>query len=432
MKKKNYFYSVFAIMMAAVMSVGFTACGGDDGGGDSKKDETPTLNVTGLDAKFEADANSSASKQSMTISTNVAWGITSKPDWLEINPQSGSAGTTSVEVWPNKANSDDTEKKGEIVIEAGGLKVTKIVVQGTKIVNVSATPKDIVNLTTSSVWGFDFSGNIHHVFFTVMNEYAANNKTDVDIRNYFSQYGSDDDKTYDDGWIKRTPAQFQEIGGYFSWTGLTANTKYCLITAAYDSNNNPGKIVRTTIQTKTDDVYNSPFISYDYVGISYELANNQYFYRIKAKKDPENSAYANKFYSWTVAGTSAFKTFLSSDAIVAYLIKQEITKNPSPHDTYINGTDRSELRERLEGPVEETSYLVSANVGNDKYLEVVNWCTLSSGEFSGKISRVWANLQSESSPQKIISKRSNNVVAPHVIQFDPQNLSKMIEIKNIR
>lgn len=421
--KKNDFLSVLAIGMATALCVGFASCSSDDDkdSGDNKTTTETTLTVSGLDAPFGADESSASAKKTMTVSTNAAWGIGSKPEWLDITPQSGSAGTTTVDVYPNSANTSTTERSGEIVIKAGDKEVKKVVTQRTNKSSAYAHPKDVITLTESTVWGYDFSSNTHHVYFTLMRELKANGLTDVDIQEHIKN------EVEDDQWVRRTPQEFKEYGNYFSWYGLSTNTKYVLISVSFDSDNKIGEINRKSIATKVDDIYNSPFIAFDNVDFSYETISNQTYYRIKASKDPYYSAYANKIYSWGVAATVDFETFIDNTtyAILAYLMYQEIQKNPAPHDTYVNGTDRSVVRERIEGPVEEVSYTLPANVGNDKYLQVVHWCTLASGDFSGRVSLVWADLQGSSSSRKTIARQaSTKTTTPKLIQFNPEKLSK--------
>ena len=502
MKKKDYLWSLLAIVMAVILSVSLSSCGDDDDdpepptltvektsvsfsagggtasiavnsntawsvtGGDnwltvtkssntvnltaSKNESTEekqttitvrtddgslsqpititiegaeqVLELSGLDAPFEKTDNTQQSAQELTITCNAGWEINGKPDWLNISNLKGT-GNMTVKVWPNSTN-NSIERKATIIVKSGNREVTKEIFQK-GISSVYARPKDIVTLTESFVWGFDFSNDLHHVYFTLMREIVANGLTDADIQHSIAQEAGGDT------WIRRTPQQFVEYGNYFSWYGLDTNTKYVLISVAYDGQNDIGEINRVSITTKIDDIYNSPYIDGDYISASYDTVDGQIVYRIQSTKDSQHSAYANKFYSWAIAGTTIFKTLNCTDAQIAFLISQEIQKNPSPHDTYINGTDRSVVRERIEGPVESANYTLPANYLNDLYLQIVHWCTLSSGDFSGKISWYWYDLQGDSSSSRKISvHKKNSGNTPKLIQFDPQKLKK--EYKVIR
>lgn len=397
----------------------------------SGKDK-PILTVSGLDAPFEKSDNSKQYAQELTITCNTDWEISGKPDWLSISHLTGT-GNMSISVWPNSVN-DGAERKATIIIKTNSLEVSKDIIQKGMNKNVFARPKDILTLTTSTVWGYEFGSELHHVFFSVMHEYEANNKTDADLIKYFNDFGSDDERLDKDGWVRRTPDQFQNIGGFFSWTGLQSNTCYYVVSVSYDKNNVVGEIHRQKVNTKKNDVFNSPYIGNDYVDASYEQDQNsqQVYYRIEVKKDPQNSAYADKFYTWAIASTEFFETLsdeIVTDAIRAYYIWREIKKNPAPHDTYVLGTDRSIIRERLEGPVTEANFTLPANYTNDKYLQIITWCTLSSGDFSGEINWCYFLLKDESSaPKRLVSKRQANQKQPQIVQFNPNKPAKGYKI----
>lgn len=377
------------------------------------------LELSGVDAAFDKTDNTQQNAQELTITCNAGWEISGKPDWLNISNLKGN-GNMTVKVWPSSVN-NSIERKATIVVKSGSKEVSKDIIQK-GISSAYAHPKDIVTLTESSVWGYDFSSNLHHVYFTLMGEIIANGLTDADIQQSIAN------DTEGDTWVRRTPQQFQEYGNYFSWYGLGTNTKYVLISVAYDSNNEIGEINKRLITTKVDDIYNSPYIDGDYIDVSYDTVDGQVVYRIKSTKDSQHSAYANKFYSWAIAGTTLFNTLTCTDAQIAYLISQEIQKNPSPHDTYVNGTDRSVIRERIEGPVESANYTLPANYLNDKYIQVVHWCTLPSGDFSGKISWCWYDLTGEESSRKIASHEKAKGTTPKLIQFDPVKLKKAYKV----
>lgn len=377
------------------------------------------LELSGLDAAFEKTDNTQQNAQELTIICNASWEISGKPEWLNISNLNGT-GNMTIKVWPNSVN-NSIIRKATIKVKSGDLEVVKEIVQN-GISSAYAHPKDIVTLTESSVWGFDFSNDLHHVYFTLMREIYANGLTDIDIQQSILQ-------DYDEEiWVRRTPQQFVEYGNYFSWYGLEINTKYVLISVAYDSKNEIGEINRRLITTKSDDVYNSPYIISDNVSVSYDVVDGQVIYRIESTKDSQYSAYAGRYYSWAIAGTTDFNTLYCTDAQIAFLISQEIQKNPLPHDTYVNGTDRSMVRERLEGPVESANYILPANYLNDKYLQVVHWCMLTNGDFSGKISWDWFDLQDQSSSRRIISHNRSNDSTPKVIQFDPDKLRQNYKI----
>lgn len=377
------------------------------------------LELSGLDAPFEKTDQSQQNAQELLITCNAAWEIKGKPDWINVSNLKGN-GNMSVKVWPNSIN-NSLERRATIIVKSGSREVSKEIIQK-GISTVYARPKDIVTLTESSVWGYDFSNDLHHVYFRLLPELTANGLTDSDIQQSIL--------IESERWVRRTPQQFKEHGNYFSWYDIVPNTSHVLISVSYDDQNNIGEINRTAIKTKIDDMYNSPYIDVENIHVSLDVVDNQFVYRIQSTKDSRYSAYANKFYSWAIAGTTEFKTLTCTDAQIAYLISQEIRNNPAPHSTYVNGTDRNAVRERLEGPIDNANYTLPANYLNDMYLQVVHWCTLANGTFSGKISWYWYDLQNTSDSKVISVHEKSNKKTPKIIQFDPQELKK--EYKVIR
>lgn len=381
------------------------------------------LELSGLDADFEKTDCTSDNAQELTITCNAEWKINGKPEWLSISNTSGK-GNMKIKIWPNSVNKS-TDRKATIIVSSGSKQLEKEITQK-GISSAYAHPKDNMTLTESSVWRYDFSNELHHVYFTLMREIIVSGMTDDDI---LRDITLNESEGY---WVRRTPKQFENNGNFFSWTGLEKDTKYTLISVAFDDNNEVGEINRMAINTKKDDSYNSPYIHNDYINASYsQNADGDLVYKIDIRKDPVNAAYADKFYTWAIASTGIFETLSNStDAIRAYYMWREIKKNPAPHDTYVMGTDRNVIRERLEGPVAETSFTLPANVGNDKYMQIITWCTLSSGDFSGRINWCYYDLQSESDGKRKMKQISQmNTEEPVLVQFDLKNPSEYTIIK---
>ena len=387
------------------------------------------LTISGLDAPFEATKGSITTAQVLKITCNSEWVISGKPDWLSFEALTG-VGNAEVRVWTSQDNPSSDNRSATIKVRSGNLTEPKEVTQLALYSPVYARPINSVTLATSLVYGYDFHKDTQRVYFTLMGKNAANGLTDNDVITYI--------KNYPEEWNIRTPEQFTQGGNYFSCTGLTPNTEFVLISVAVDKNNKIGVINRHSFVTISAAKEYSPYISIEniHASVGYD-EYGQVSYRIQAEKDAVNSGYADKIYTWAVAGTKYFSTLEwyeeEADAILAYLVMSEINKNPNPHDTYINGEDRNIVRERLEGPVPVVDFTLPANYLNDKYLQIVTWCTLSSGAFSGTLTSWAASINANSSTptmQKMGKNRSNSN-APRLIQFDPQKLQEKLELIRI-
>ena len=110
MKKKDFLWSLLAIVMAATLSVGLSSCSDDD-------DPDPELTVSPEKLDFGVNADS----KSFSITSNVGWTVVSNKEWITVNQPSGSDnGSVYVDV---EKNEDFSERSGRITITAskGGI-----------------------------------------------------------------------------------------------------------------------------------------------------------------------------------------------------------------------------------------------------------------------------------------------------------------------
>ena len=121
---RNYFYSVFAIMMAAVMSVSFTACGGDGDSG-SQGDNNVTVSVTPTSTSLLSNEGSTSS---IYIKTEGMWSITGCPEWLHLTSTSGE-GNTSITLTTKSDNFSAEVRSATLTVTAGTASATFTVSQ---------------------------------------------------------------------------------------------------------------------------------------------------------------------------------------------------------------------------------------------------------------------------------------------------------------
>ncbi len=74
--KKNYLWSLLAIMMATVLSVGFTSCG---------EDEESVVSVNPTSVSFEAEGG----LQQIMVASNTSWTVSGFPNWIQPSITSG-------------------------------------------------------------------------------------------------------------------------------------------------------------------------------------------------------------------------------------------------------------------------------------------------------------------------------------------------------
>ena len=79
MKKKNFLWSMLAIVMAATLSIGLSSCKKDDPDPDMVSVSLPSVNF-----------QESGGTQSVPITSNTNWTVSGNPSWLTVAPISGS------------------------------------------------------------------------------------------------------------------------------------------------------------------------------------------------------------------------------------------------------------------------------------------------------------------------------------------------------
>lgn len=122
--KKNYFWSMMAIMMAAVLSVGFTSCGGDD--------PDPEISVNPNSVSFDAEGGT----LQIMVTSNTSWVVSGMPAWLQTSISSGN-NNQQVSLMASNNPSED-HRSGYLTVSSadGGVSATIRVEQAGKKIDI--------------------------------------------------------------------------------------------------------------------------------------------------------------------------------------------------------------------------------------------------------------------------------------------------------
>lgn len=133
MKKKEFLWSLLAMLMVATLSVGLTSCGDDDDP-DNVSVSMPSVNF-----------GESGGSQSIQVTSNTKWNVAGAPEWLTVAPTQGSNnGTITLSA------SSNTEKNGRncvLYINAGSASATVTVNQSGKQKSTRVTITNSTNYT---------------------------------------------------------------------------------------------------------------------------------------------------------------------------------------------------------------------------------------------------------------------------------------------
>lgn len=394
--KKKLFLSGLAVFSAMVLSFSMISCG------DSSNDSTPpvpeptptpetTLTVSGLDAPFAADANSMSQAQEMKITTNTAWGIEDKPDWLDITPMTGN-GDATVKVWPNKTNTSSEDRTADITIKAGDKSVTKSITQRAGSSKARTTPTNVLVMCYGVAMDFSCNSYVSYYDYAIMRNTEVVKYSDTELAQYLKSSSISDRKTPDDEWIISTTSLS---------TTETAGIDYTIVTVSYDNKGEQGEVVKIPFTTKP--TANAPVVYADNLDL---VESNNSYYLIW---DIVGNTYVNKYYTWTVLAKNKFLTFNKGDYLVAWWIHKEIKNNPNSHYTTINSNrGYSTSYERLEGPQLKTGEQVGMAPFNveTNYIQIVSWGTDQNNNLSGDINNWTIDLTTSSAPNRVSARRN--------------------------
>lgn len=165
-----------------------------------------------------------------------------------------------------------------------------------------------------------------------------------------------------------------------------SSTTYVIVTVSFANGDQQGEIVVTPLSTKTAN--NQPRAAIDDVSYYSDNSNNTYY-----GWTTKMNTYSKEYYTYAAASPDEFYTYrlmsYEYTPMVAWLLRNEITKNGEDHTTSINvqkslnwnfnnGRDYFFAAQLRDG----TSYL-RAFQNVDKYFLLITWATGNNNELSG-------------------------------------------------
>lgn len=130
---KKYILFLFSL----VLSFSLVNCGGGGGGGD---DDSPVINKNSLavsNSSLTFDA--AAGQQTVNVTANCDWKVSSSATWLTINPTSGNANATLT--LSAQENTTTTQREATVTVTGGGFTRTISVSQRGDDIRLSISPQ---------------------------------------------------------------------------------------------------------------------------------------------------------------------------------------------------------------------------------------------------------------------------------------------------
>lgn len=352
MNKKNYYCSVLAIVMVAVLCIGFTACGGDSGG-DSTPPPTPNLYVNGVAStslSFEGSFNGKSGidfKQTVSVTSNVSWTVSGVPDWLSVSPTNGS-GDLQLSIYPLNENSSPQTRTATITISGSGASATITVTQSAGLdANLSVSPNTIVVLSDGFAFDFNYGSSVKYYYVARYLPTELERKTDNEIITEMSSNVGNRD-TPSDSYVT-------------SWQNQTPLTDYIICTVGYDQNGKHGALTKTSIKTKKGTNQALASIS--------DVHYDDTYWRWTTTVN----GYVTKYYMWFITNTNLYNT---TDAAVAWFFDRAMKANPSEFSPIAQGD----------------SWRINRN--GETTFHVATWALDTEGNLSGVIGRFRGSINS--------------------------------------
>ena len=140
--KKDYFWSLLVVMMASLLSVGFSSCRGHH--------DPDEVTVYPPAVSFNSDGG----QQPVTIQSNTKWTITGMINGITFMPTTGKGDATITLIATE--NTDKTSRNGYFMVNAGDASASISVSQSAKL------PETKVTITNNSTYTLE-RFNVHFV-----------------------------------------------------------------------------------------------------------------------------------------------------------------------------------------------------------------------------------------------------------------------------
>ena len=375
MRKKNFLWSMLAIMMAATLSVGLSSCSSDDDDPiefSLSKDKLSLSSEQGSEDTFEVSFKNGA----------VSWKITQIPDFVTIstNDQSGN-GNKKVTVTAKGNNDSEKDFNGTITVEAKGATPESVNIEVTQkfLSGLSAEPTDELLMCRGYAYRVSCGSSTKYFYQGLYTQSDYNKMSEKEVIAEVVTGKVDDRDTPSDD-------------NFYSWN-LKENTSYVLAIVPYGENDRQGRLYTQKFKTKKSD--SEPQV--DITNFSINWDTDSYVWNIT------KNTYCASYYMYATASKTYFPTFYWMEegalALIGWAIRSEMEKDDSNHLAYINQntwkdwgySNYTAVEKFYAQQINDGTSFLSANPLSDKYLQIVVWGTKSNGDLSGYLTFGYAD-----------------------------------------
>ncbi|MBO5699779.1 MAG: BACON domain-containing protein [Bacteroidaceae bacterium] len=211
----------------------------------TQRGAVPYLTVNGAEnaehsfpGLFDSNKSGIDYKQTFKIRSNIQWSLTGKVDWLNISPTTGN-GEVELSIYPTSENSADQERRAVITLSGSDQLVTIDIVQGPGKPVCKVVPQNEVALYDRICWEYDATSNVVEFQWILLTALDYERLTNEELMYKIKQQNK---LKFKDEYL--SSASYDDNDNK-----ITEETKYYLITLAYDKDEVEGEICKTVIRT---------------------------------------------------------------------------------------------------------------------------------------------------------------------------------------
>lgn len=244
--RAKFSINMLALLGAAALCMGVLSCSKDDDVPEPDPVQiTPSILVNGLTENalsFEGSFGNGKSgidyKQTITITSNVAWTLSGVPDWLYASPTNGN-GTITMTIYPKNQNESSSSRNATLFLSGNGVSASINIVQGNGLSLCYVEPTNIVALHNCIAWDYKKSDDVNIFHRIILSEGEYNRMTDKEM---ITELNGTGELKFVDNYVTTTGKDSHN-------NDIHPNSTYYIVTIAYDSKDNAGELRKTRVST---------------------------------------------------------------------------------------------------------------------------------------------------------------------------------------
>lgn len=346
MKKINFLLVFFVSI--SVLTI-LTGC---------KKDEPTTLSASPNSLELLSDKGSSVS---FNIVSNADWSISGLPDWISVSANSG-IGNGTIIVTALSSNDSAEERVADIIVSADDKTVVVNLKQRASLIaNCKVGFKELLTMTTSVAFKYDFDSNVSYFYAGYLSVNAAGWTDEKIVTALMDEDRFDPSSSEDTG--------LQGFGGMYS------NTDYYLCAVGFNEKGERGELTKMKITT-LKEANHYPWISIT----DAKYTSTQWMWTT------EPNSYTSKYYMLFTDGAYAdyYGLFLY-EAEIAWIIR--------------NGISTGDME-----PIARGGSWNGTRDNNETSLYLATWGVDTENNFSPKLNEFYATIDNSRALKKKVEK----------------------------